>query len=254
MDNNQHSDSKYPKFVCNVCWDDVPHLNKEDIEQMLESTPPALRDARSKGIPTVSAGRIYPVDDKDFVIDPIQLPKHFPRFYGMDVGWNMTAVVWFAHDRETDTLYMYDEYYKGEAEPAIHASAIRSRGEWIPGVIDPASRGRSQHDGERLFEKYVKEGLKLAPADNAVEAGIYEVWQRLTTGRLKVFSTCSQWLKEFKLYHRDEKGKIVKKNDHGIDASRYAIFSGITRAYVYVDGLRSKVQNKVIPLRTAAWT
>jgi len=31
--------------------------------------------------------------------------------------------------------------------------------------------------------------------------------------------------KEFNLYHRDENGKIVKKNDHLLDALRYLIMS-----------------------------
>lgn len=254
MENDQNSGVENPKFVKYVSWDDVGHLSEQTKKDLLNAMPPHERDARSKGIPTIGTGKIYPVPESDFVIDPFQIPKHFPRCFGMDVGWNMTAAVWLAHDRETDTVYLYDEYYKGEAEPAIHASAIRSRGDWIPGVIDPASRGRNQHDGTKLFEKYTQEGLHLTPADNAVEAGIYEVWQRLSTGRLKVFSTCTKWLQEFRLYHRDDKGRIVKKHDHGLDATRYGIMTGIKRANVFVDGLRNKMVNRVIPFRTAAWT
>ena len=58
-------------------------------------------------------------------------------------------------------------------------------------------------------------------ADNAVEAGIYRVWQRLSSGRLKVFKSVQQWFAEFRLYRRDEKGKVVKERDHLMDATRY---------------------------------
>jgi len=36
------------------------------------------------------------------------------------------------------------------------------------------------------------------------------------------------WLREFRQYHRDEKGsgKIVKRSDHLMDATRYLIVSG----------------------------
>jgi hypothetical protein len=49
----------------------------------------------------------------------------------------------------------------------------------------------------------------------------------LSSGRLKVFNTCPQWISEFRKYHRDEKGRVVKADDHLLDATRYAVVSGI---------------------------
>jgi hypothetical protein len=95
------------------------------------------------------------------------------------------------------------------------------------GVIDPASRGRGQRDGEQLYENYIELGLRITKAENGVEAGLFDVWQRLSTGRLKVFKTMQHWLAEYRLYRRDEKGAIVKKDDHLMDATRYYVVSGI---------------------------
>ena len=134
--------------------------------------------------------------------------------------------MWIALDRETETVYIYHEYYKGNAEPSVHAEGVRAPGEWIPGVIDAASRGRSQKDGERLIEIYDDLGLELTKSKNAVESGLYEVWQLLSSGKLKVFSTCQKWFEEMRLYRRDDKGKVVKEKDHLMDATRYAILSG----------------------------
>lgn len=53
--------------------------------------------------------------------------------------------------------------------PPTHAFAILGRGAWIPGVIDPACLGSSQVDGKTLMDIYRRLGLKLQPADNAVE-------------------------------------------------------------------------------------
>src|SRR5215510_132587 len=71
-------------------------------------------------------------------------------------------------------------------------------------------------------------GLQLAPAVNAVEVGITEVWNLLVSGRLKVMASLTNWLREFRKYHRDDKGsgKIVKRDDHLMDATRYLIVSG----------------------------
>ena len=35
------------------------------------------------------------------------------------------------------------------------------------------------------------------------------------------------WLSEFRLYRRDEKGNVVKENDHLMDATRYLVVSGL---------------------------
>jgi hypothetical protein len=146
----------------------------------------------------------------------------------MDVGWNRTAVVWGAQDPGSGVIYLYNEHYQGMGEPASHAQAIRARGAWIPGVIDPACLGSSQIDGRTLMDLYRELGLDLRPGVNAVEAGITEVWNLLISGRLKVMASLSNWFREFRKYPRDDKGsgKIVKRDDHLMDATRYLIVSG----------------------------
>jgi hypothetical protein len=150
----------------------------------------------------------------------------------MDVGWNNTAAVFLAIDPDSEVVYVTSDYKRGNCEPVIHAQAIkqRSRGANKVGVVDPASRGRSQHDGQQLLQIYREMGLNICPADNAVEAGLYTVWQMLATGKLKVFRTCIGLLQEIRVYRRDERGKIVKENDHIMDAMRYSIMSGIAIA------------------------
>ena len=218
------------KYLTNAGWDDVPHLDADTKAKLLASTQPFLRDARSKGIPSLGAGAIYPVEEEVWLVDPFVIPNHWRRAYALDVGWNRTAGIWGAYDGDQDVIYLYSEHYRGQAEPSIHATAIKARGDWVPGVIDPAARGRSQDDGKRLYQLYLALGLQLHLANNAVDAGIQEVWERLSTGRLKIFSTLRNWRMEHRLYRRDEKGAIVKKNDHLMDATRYLIMSGIRRA------------------------
>lgn len=213
-------DKPSSKWYCTATWDDVGHLDEKTKKELWDSIPIHERESRAKGIPTIGVGKIYPVDIESLLIDPIEIPKHWVKGYALDVGWNKTAALWGALDRDSDTLYLYSEHYMGQAEPAVHASAIKGRGK-MTGFIDPASRGRSQHDGQQLLQMYRDEGLTLLPADNAVEAGIFTVYQRMTSGRLKIFKTLVNLQKELGVYHRDEHGKVVKKNDHLLDCKRY---------------------------------
>jgi phage terminase large subunit-like protein len=215
-----------PRYVVNAGWDDVPHLTAETKEMLAAGIPAYQIDARSRGIPILGAGVIFPVPEDDYLVDDFEIPKHWRRAYALDVGWNRTAALWGAYDREVDTWYLYSEHYRAHAEPSIHATAIKARGEWIPGVIDPAARGRRQDDGRQLIHDYRDLGLELTEAINAVEAGIYDVWERLSTGRLKVCKSLTNWRKEVRLYRRDAKGRIVKQDDHLMDDTRYLILSG----------------------------
>lgn len=239
--------SEGSKFVVMASWDDVPHLTEETKKELLASIPEYQRDARSKGVPQLGSGAIYQIAESDIIVDDFPIPDHWPRAYGMDVGWNRTAVPWGAWDRDNDVLYLYAEHYRGQAEPSIHAEAVKARGDWIPGVLDPAARGRSQRDGEQLMQNYVDLGLDLETAFNGVESGIYEVWQRLSTGRMKVFKSMSNWRAEYRLYRRDEKGHIVKANDHLMDGTRYLVMSGLDRAKV------KPIEKKTVYRTTAGW-
>jgi phage terminase large subunit-like protein len=220
--NEQHQD----RSLIMATWDDAPHLTEAQKKSLWDACSPHQRAARSKGIPALGSGAIYPVPEEDFAVDPFEIPKYWPRCYGMDVGWNRTAATWLAGDPETGIWYQYAEHYRGEAEPSVHTAAIKGRGDWIPGTIDPASRGRAQKDGEQLLNSYTQLGLKLIKADNAVESGIFEVWTALSTGKLKIFKSCTNTLSEARIYRRDKKGAVVKQNDHAMDALRYAWMSG----------------------------
>lgn len=222
----QGDQSASQHYVVNATWDDVPHLSEAAKAQLESTILPYQLDARKRGIPTLGAGVVYPVAEQTYEIAPFEIPKHWPRGYGMDVGWDWTAVIWFAYDAETDTWYEYYCYKAGRAEPSVHAAAIRSVGEWIPGVIDPNANGRSQKDGLQLLQLYRSLGLQLTPAQNSVESGIFDVYERLTTSRLKMFNTLEPVKAERRLYSRDKRGHVIKDNDHLMDAERYFMNTG----------------------------
>ncbi len=225
------------RFLVQATWrDNAPHLTEEAKRDLEASIPPYQRSARIGGIPQLGAGIVYPIPDEDILAEGVKVQPHWPRGYTLDVGWQRTAALWRAKNPDTGVSYFYDEYYRGEADPEIHAAAIRRRGQWIPGRIDPAARGRSQKDGEQLLKIYRELiygsdrtlGVQLLqPAVNTVESGIYALLMGFQTGMVKIVKgTCPNLLAERRLYRRDEKGRIVKKFDHALDCARYSVASG----------------------------
>lgn len=222
------------KHVTMASWDDVPHLAEDEKKQLLASIPAYQRDARTKGIPQLGSGAIYPVSEEILYCDPFKIPDHWQKGYGMDVGRN-TAAVWLARDPDSNKLYVYSDHFQVEGTPSSHVDAVQARGSWLKGAIDTSARGRSQTDGENLFDIYNEKGLNLVNADKAVEAGILGILELMTSGQLKIFNTCKELQRELRMYRRDEMGRIIKKNDHVSDAFRYVVH---TRDQV----LRSKAE------------
>ena len=217
------------KFVTNLTWsEEPPHLTEEERELLKGAYAPHELQARISGLPSVGSGKIYPIAEEDISVKPFKIPRHWPCFFGMDTGWHKTAVVFCALDPNSGTVYIYDEYYRGYAEPPVHVAAIKARGEWLYGAMDSA--GTDQSTGQRIMHQYIQMGLNVVPADKSVDAGIMVVYNRMSSGKLKVFTTCSNWFNEFRLYRRDEHGRIVKKDDHLQDATRYALVTGIKAA------------------------
>jgi len=124
---------------------------------------------------------------------------------------------------EKPVFYLYHEYYASEQLPVVHADAVKAVGDWITGAFDPAARGRNQRDGQKIIDDLKRADLHLVPANNAVESGLYHNLQLLQAGRVKVFETLGHFKTEFRLYRRDEKGQIVKQNDHLMDDFRYLL-------------------------------
>ena len=217
------------KYVDMIGWDDVPHLQppnvtQEELDDLERSMLPHQRQARRTGRPALGAGAVYQVEEDFILVDPFPIPDFWPRAYGFDVGWQKTAAVWGATDPDSGTVYLTNEYYQGEQAPALHAHAIRTIGApWMQGAIDPSAENSNTKDGTKLLHAYEDLGLNLEKANNAVNAGIHECLTLMQAGKLLVFRTLTNWLREFRLYRRDEKGKIIKQNDHLMDGMRYLV-------------------------------
>lgn len=214
------------KSVITATWDDANHLSESDKCILRKTLRPHELEAREKGVPSLGSGKVYPIKECDILVEPFKIPNSYAHCFGMDFGWtNPTAIVWAAKNFETGIIYIYDTYSASECTPVQHAKVIKEKG--VNGVCDPAGLGSNQSDGRNLIQQYLENGVVMTIADNNVEAGLMQVLDAMRDGKLKVFSHLENWLSEFRLYRRNESGKIVKKHDHLMDATRYLISSGI---------------------------
>lgn len=224
--------------VTQMTISDVDHYSAEERAAIIASYPAHEREARSKGIPTMGSGRVFPIEEEFIKCESFPIPDHWVQICGLDFGWDHpSAGARLAWDRDTDTIYVTATHRAREQTPAMFALAVKPWGAWLPWAWPHDGLQHEKSSGEPLAGQYRGQGLNMlrdkathdpkpgeaeGSGGNSVEAGITEMLDRMQTGRWKVFSHLNDWFEEFRMYHRKD-GLIVKLKDDVISASRYAM-------------------------------
>lgn len=226
------------KFLVRVDMDDNPHISQDAKEEYLAGLSAEEKRARKEGLVVHFGGMIYPEWGEHHVCEELTLEhvSQLDTIIAIDPGINTTAVVFCGFDRD-NAAWVYDELYlhEDQAIPEKVALTIKAALErW--GVkdpmylIDPSARNRASVNADNVQAAYLRAGLLCLSAQNAVEAGIFEVKRRLQhePPMLHVSKRCEQLLWERKRYRRkpNENNQsafdVVKRDDHLMDAMRYA--------------------------------
>ena len=214
---------------------DVPWLSDEEKATMIRSYPEQERAARAYGRPTLGSGQVFPVTEREIAVTPFEIPGHWLTVAGIDFGWeHPTAAVQLAWDRDADVVYLVKCYRRSKATPLEHTATLKTwGGDKLKWAWPRDGLGSEKGTGQQIIELYREAGLPVMPKPASltvayskkgaysVEAGLQKILIRMQSGRFRVFSNQEDWWSEFRLYHR-ENGKIVKKNDDLMDATRYA--------------------------------
>src|SRR5262245_3977008 len=219
------------RSVTTMTIDDVEHFTDEEKEQIIASYPAHEREARTKGIPTLGSGRIFPITEELLACEQPDFPSYWPRIGGMDFGWDHPfAAVELVWDRDTDTVYVSKCYRIREETAVIHAAALKLWGLRLPWAWPRDGRRETlEGAGKPLADQYRAQGLKMLhehaqfeDGSVSVEAGLQDMLIRMESGRFKVLKHLTDWFDEFRLYHRKD-GKVFKENDDILAATRYAV-------------------------------
>lgn len=225
---------------------DNPHVNQDEVVKRMANLPEAVRRAREKGEYQHFKGLVYPMFDAEVhVLDNEPSAKHVKGLEqrdGIDPGMQTTAVLFAGFDADNVVL-IYDELALSDrwAIPENAAQRIfdvRNNRWKLPRrprytLIDPSARNRSLTDADSVEAAYHRAGVKVLPANNDVEAGVFEVMRRFehrdSEGEpaplILISPKCTGLIREINRYRRQPKEDgsfgVVKKDDHRVDTLRY---------------------------------
>ena len=226
-------------YAMGATWDDCPHFQDPKVRKREEAKiPERLRKLRTKGIPVMGSGLIYPYTDEEIMCEPFEIPRFWPRIksidFGIKHGFALGSHAW---DRENDVWYLYRAEKKSDLNIATMASMINAKDKWIPVAWPHDLNKRDAKSGKAWKEilsnpPYDCNMLPMVfsnPSDEfnkqdggqAVWPGIYSIRQWIEEGRFKVFNNLSEWFDEKSFYHEGDNGKIVEVNDDLMDMTRY---------------------------------
>ncbi len=196
-----------------------------------------LLAARRDGDFVDVGGQIYPLLERR-VIEPwdpaAKAPGRFETVVvAIDPGvrnCGITFVDWDNHDVGT----VFDELLIQDGDVETYAQEIRATlARWgipvdaVHFVIDPKSaQVRSMVDKQTVQTALASQGIFCSPAEQAVEAGVFQVNGRLKRNRLWVCRNCTKLRAEADEYvakpRDDGVFEVLKQHDHLCDSLRYA--------------------------------
>lgn len=253
-DNARRANPKHPEhedfhdgMTCYI-WETIKNkfLPPDFIENISKGRPEWWKKKFLHGSMEFSEGAVYP-NFSQCIIDPFPLaentdrfgiPKHWERVIGMDWGArNPTALPFGAIDPDKGELIIYNEYYEPNRLLPDHAKHLKPLIDEIPAgllqfmVADPSIKNKTDvmqgKSVQGLFQEY---DMFFQLGNNNIEAGLLRVNSYIERGRMKVYYTCVNTVREHLLYKYpevdidDDKNldeKPVKKDEHSCDALRY---------------------------------
>ncbi|HHA2025518.1 TPA: terminase family protein [Enterobacter ludwigii] len=221
--------SRFQKVVT-MTIDHALHYTPEQREQIKEGYPEHEREARSNGTPTLGSGRIFQIPEAMIKCQPFECPPHYWVINGLDFGWDHPqAHIQLWEDRDTGDVYLARIAKRREMKADEAWRLVKPWSARVPVAWPHDGYQHEKGGGEVLKDQYAAEGFNMLyehatwpDGGNTVEPGIQALRDLMLDGKFHVFETCTEFFEEFRLYHRDENGKIVKLHDDLISALRYA--------------------------------
>lgn len=238
-----------------VMWgiDECTILTQEEKRRLIDECSDDERDCRLYGHPHQGSGKIFPYAKERYVrhVDLHRdIPRHALWWKSVDFGWEYTAVVWMAWSNDDrDIIWVFMDYQGQRLSIRENAMEVKAREQKLLGHNSNLITSYP-HDGEttgddslKLKDHWKNNGIHMM--DNWAgyvvdtvdhtgqykervtfkpESGIADIRERIEEGRLWIDPSCIMLIWQMQFYHKKD-GKIVKKDDHCIDAMRVGIMA-----------------------------
>lgn len=251
-------DSGYLYFQC-ATWNDAPHLSEDDKNRLLAGYPEYQRDMRSKGIPVLGSGAVYPFNDGEIngTLSESTIkanPFRYRLLWSCDFGYSSnndadpSTLVLSAYDIEEDTIHIIKEWSsKQDAKQNRLAHMPDHMASIIKNSSFPNAPLQVPHDGKRQIEgtnttrlaEFKRLGVNVIPT-------VFEIPYQLTMGAFEKpkHSRSLHWtiqylcklfsedklkidveklpvlMSEYRVYQYKDNGDPVDRKNHLLDAMR----------------------------------
>jgi hypothetical protein len=236
-----------------------PAFAVDEMERAQREIPKWRYEMMFLGKFTKPAGVIYEVFDEPpgrHKIPRFPIPLDWPRYLGLDFGGVNTAAVFLAKNPETQKLYLYREYHRGNLSAAEHtwnirqgesgfevcAGGSRSEGQWRREFGQGGETPMGHAEGLQLVGPVVK---GMPGIQSEVEVGINRVVAAFQNDELFIFDDLPMILDELATYSRVLDDNMEPTEDiedketyHILDSLRYIMShlrGGTTPRVIVVD-------------------
>lgn len=243
-DYNEAENPEDYEFIQSKVYDNTVLMEKDpEYVRMLETLPEDMRKAWLDGDWNVFAGQYFREWRDDIhIIDPIEIPRWWRRYFAMDYGLDMLAGYWIAVDGEGQA-YVYREVYQSGLIASEAAQKIKelTGGEDVEQWLAPPDMWNRRNDtGRSVADIFMAQDIPLTKVDNDRINGWQDVheWLKpydttdIVTGEtkkaagLRFFRNCRNVIRCLPMIQYDDhKPNDVAKEPHELthapDAIRY---------------------------------
>lgn len=232
-----------PMFCAQVSIDENPVLPVAGIKSAKATwKSDAMKEARTHGRFVSFAGKIYDNFNPEIHVVPdsvalqhLQSKKRQALAVGIDPGFrHLSGAVWVALDDDgvwvCHELALQETIIKKVSKEILDANkALEVVPDYYP--ADPAILKRDPQTGKSDQQAFVDAGVYAVPGTNAVRPGIGKIRTLFDENKLFIAASCTTLRSELARYRwvtpkrseNDPREVPVKKDDHVLDALRYAI-------------------------------
>lgn len=234
------ADSQYHDGLVNVTLYDCDDLyTQEEMDEFVNSIPPWQRSFSIMGIPSAGAGQVFAGILIDSLLDSSYTPKKTDkRLISVDFGYQIdpNVILTVYKDSGTGIFYVHHEKVDKDREAFNIALELKDMQKTVRApLIWPRDGSQSRGYSESIIEVYQNNGVKTTylPFANLdlvhdqgninIEIGIVYLRELMIKGLLRIHPRCANLIKELSLYSYNDKGAFIDKNNHSLDALRYAL-------------------------------
>lgn len=231
FDNAEVNQVNNKMFYTQSGWAENPFFPEDEKKALRAGLAKYLLPAAEFGVPVCGVGRVFDFDINECLeTPPDPIPGWWRLIAGLDPSVKSNGTwggVLLAQDPETGMIFLLKHYLETNLTFVEHtAKLINFLPKGITLVSDPAGSGETL-DRESILD-YIRDKstfnvVAAYKAGGAKSRAINTILELHRQDLFKINKECIQAIEEFNNYSRDEQGKIIKKDDHILDACFYAL-------------------------------